>query len=512
MLQLARLRRPSSLLLLLATSAPAQIVFEPPAITNLSHATQGVIHADVNFDGHADLVTMPRFPGAFQNPHFSVLFGHGDGTFAPAVTTTVIGEDAGRGALALLDGDANLDIALAHNITGNETLSIYSGAGDGSFRASLDMFLPVAGTVVDVAPVDVTADGKLDLVMLSAGSYPFIFSRILVAVANGTGGYTLQNGPTLKLDSKHFALGDVNGDGLLDAVITCAPSGTLTVEPGLGGGNFAPPVHLTVGGAPNGLLLVDLDGDGALDVVYADTSGNKVVSMRGDGAGHFAALQSVAVPGGPTELSGGPLDQDGALDLLVSDTGSGELTVLRGAGDGSFAAVTTISHVPAAGGSTLADFDEDGVVDAAVGTMVDSLALPGTVAVLRNHTGAAGSPFTDLGHALAGSNGYPILLGGGTLAAGSPGELDLEGAAAGAGGNLWIGLGQLNKPFKGGVFVPQPLLPIPFAANGTGHAGLPFIFPAGIPSGTTLVFQFWIADAGAVHGFAATSGLQGVTP
>jgi hypothetical protein len=182
--------------------------------------------------------------------------------------------------------------------------------------------------------------------------------------------------------------------------------------------------------------------------------------------------------------------------------------VLRGAGDGTFTVVTTVSNVPAAGGSALADFDEDGVVDAAVGT----LTFPGNVAVLRNHTYGAGSPFTDLGHALAGSNGYPILLANGTLAAGSPGSLDLHVAKPLASGNLWLGLGVLNKPFKGGVFVPFPLLPIPFATNGSGDASLPFVFPAGIPSGTNLVFQFWITDAGAAHGFAASSGLLGVTP
>jgi FG-GAP-like repeat len=497
-----------SLVLALAPLAAAQIVFEPPVVTPLTHNTQGVLQADLNGDGHVDLLTQPRFEGAFQNPHFSALLGHGDGSFAPAITTVTSGEDAGRGALALLDGDANLDFALVHNVTGNEVLTIFSGAGDGSFRVSQDVSVPLSNTVAALEAVDLTGDGLLDIVMLNPGFVFFNTPLLIVAVANGSGGYGLVYGPAIQVGSSHFELGDLNGDGLLDAMITCAPSGTLTVQLGTGGGHFASPSNLVVGGSPNGLLLRDLDADGVLDLIYADTTGNRVVSALGNNAGHFTTLQSVAVAGGPVELSAGPLDPDGDLDLLVSDGTSGELSVLRGAGDGTFAVVTTVSHVPAAGGSALADFDEDGVVDAAVGT----LTFPGSVAVLRNHTYGAGSPFTDLGHALAGSNGYPILLADGTLAAGSPGSLDLHGAAPGAGGNLWLGLSQLNKPFKGGVFVPFPLLPIHFVADGAGDVNLPFVFPSGVPAGTTLVFQYWITDAGAAHGFAASSGLLGVTP
>ena len=40
-----------------------------------------------------------------------------------------------------------------------------------------------------------------------------------------------------------------------------------------------------------------------------------------------------------------------------------------------------------------------------------------------------------------------------------------------------------------------------------GIVSLTTTWPAGVPSGTGLYFQFWIQDAGAVKGFAATDGL-----
>jgi hypothetical protein len=40
---------------------------------------------------------------------------------------------------------------------------------------------------------------------------------------------------------------------------------------------------------------------------------------------------------------------------------------------------------------------------------------------------------------------------------------------------------------------------------------MPFTFPAGIPAGTSMFFQFWIADRAAVAGFSASNGLKGVS-
>ncbi|MEO7997574.1 MAG: hypothetical protein ABI852_09020, partial [Gemmatimonadaceae bacterium] len=67
---------------------------------------------------------------------------------------------------------------------------------------------------------------------------------------------------------------------------------------------------------------------------------------------------------------------------------------------------------------------------------------------------------------------------------------------------LVFGLSQLNAPFKGGALVPQPFLLIPLTTNASGAANLPFVFPAGVPTGIQLYFQFWVQDPGASFGLS----------
>jgi hypothetical protein len=69
-------------------------------------------------------------------------------------------------------------------------------------------------------------------------------------------------------------------------------------------------------------------------------------------------------------------------------------------------------------------------------------------------------------------------------------------------------------PFKGGTLAAAPPIALlAFSTSGAGTLVLPWAaWPAGLPAGTVLVFQFGIADAGAVHAVALSNALQAVTP
>jgi len=119
--------------------------------------------------------------------------------------------------------------------------------------------------------------------------------------------------------------------------------------------------------------------------------------------------------------------------------------------------------------------------------------------------------WTDLGHAKAGSKGLPELIGTGPLAAGSDNTIELANGHPLSAATLVFGLSQLDAPFKGGVLVPQPLLLVALVTNAVGDLNLPFLWPAGVPAGTSLIFQYWISDPTASHGLSASNGLEGVT-
>lgn len=121
--------------------------------------------------------------------------------------------------------------------------------------------------------------------------------------------------------------------------------------------------------------------------------------------------------------------------------------------------------------------------------------------------------WTDLGHALPGFLGDPLLYGTGTLEPGTGIALALAGASAHAPTALVVGLSQLDAPFKGGVMVPLPsLLLAGLTTNASGELRLATSWPSGVPAGFDFYSQFWIADFGTPAGFAASNGLLGTTP
>ena len=123
------------------------------------------------------------------------------------------------------------------------------------------------------------------------------------------------------------------------------------------------------------------------------------------------------------------------------------------------------------------------------------------------------SPFTDLGSGLAGISGIPHLAGAGTLAPGSACSLSLTAAAASKPALLFVALASVPAPFKGGLLLANPALSVITLATGaSGTLLLPFTWPSGMPSGTSIYFQYAIQDAAALHGVSLSNALKAVTP
>ncbi len=125
---------------------------------------------------------------------------------------------------------------------------------------------------------------------------------------------------------------------------------------------------------------------------------------------------------------------------------------------------------------------------------------------------AAIGTWTDLGDALPGSAGAPILSGGGPLLGGCAVELLLEHAAADAPVLLVVGFGALGLPLQGGVLVPTPDLLVALGTDGNGALLLVETWPHHLPGGASLWFQAWIVDAAGPAGFTASNGLRAMTP
>lgn len=126
-----------------------------------------------------------------------------------------------------------------------------------------------------------------------------------------------------------------------------------------------------------------------------------------------------------------------------------------------------------------------------------------------------GLHWTDLGHGLGGDDPAPRLAGTGSLWAGNPWSLLLAGAAPGSTVWLCLGFGELNLPFKGGVMVPDlnaPGLAVPLLTDEAGNIPISAVWPANVPSGSTLVFQYWAQDPSGPVGFVSSNAVRADVP
>jgi hypothetical protein len=261
-------------------------------------------------------------------------------------------------------------------------------------------------------------------------------------------------------------------------------------------------------------------------IVSNDATGsNNVAGLRNQGAGGLTVSNTIfwdnaGASGGTNSINqmngGNAVDhcivQGGytggvaivTTDPAFTDLAGGELT-LSGASPAIDAGDNT--QVPA--GTTI-DFaglarfvDAAGVVDTGVG--------PAPVVDMGAHE-FGDSAWTDLGFAMAGASGDPLLVMSGPLTGGSTVDVAVSNALGSASAWAIASVTLLAAPFKGGTLVPDAEIIVPLATTPGGTLALSFGWPLGIPAGISTWYQVWIQDAAGPKGFAATNGVQGTTP
>jgi hypothetical protein len=262
--------------------------FDPPVPSGVTTSVRDNHLADINGDGHLDLATVED---QTSSDRLLVFGGRGDFSFDPPV---VVGVNRFRGSLTIADfnGDTRPDIAIVGLSTPSVTL--FANQGGYEFGASTIGFelQPTALTSWDW-----NGDGVRDLIV-ATGVRDTVTGiqrgRLFVLLGNGDGTFHELTSVPTSLVSETAAVGDFNGDGILDLATGNSP---LLVECG--------PDHLSA--LWDSVSIVAGLGDGGLDTPAS-----------------FSLGDSDPVPGltlfssGQHRLSASDLNADGRTDLIAS--------------------------------------------------------------------------------------------------------------------------------------------------------------------------------------------------
>ncbi|MEM7310270.1 MAG: VCBS repeat-containing protein [Planctomycetota bacterium] len=408
--------------------------------------------------------------------------------FSPEVDTALpYVDDLRAGAVCDLDGDGDLDLALAGSTNSFFSGSLYTplvvllNSGEASFgdnSGEVQENHPVAS----VALVDVEGDGDPDIVGTGSG-------ETTVWLNDGAASFKPASGPSpfTETSYSHIHADDFDGDGNPDvALFTFAQPSDLHFADGAGSFSPIPAVLPVETQGMTDTRSGDLDGDGDVDLAGTDLSDPFVLFNDGTGAFPTVLAPYTGFEPSPRGLDFGDVDQDGDLDVLVGaastelfggnldrllvNDGVGGFTVqtlpqagtpcfdvaLRDLdGDGDLDALTGDSpaevllgdgsgnfvHLPGAvsgdptGGFTLllGDFDDDGDID-----FVDDTRFPERAALhlndgtahFRSFTGGTGFYFDELGSRVTAGDydgdGDADLLGVSSVLLSMPGEIILQ--------------------------------------------------------------------------------------
>ncbi len=219
-------------------------------------------------------------------------------------------------------------------------------------------------------------------------------------------------------DSFGVAVGEINGDGLIDAVATNRLQGTVTVvlnqtlndaNQAAFGARFAFPV----GPGPEAVALIDMNRDGLLDIVSANADAGTITVLVNTTPINnvqptFAAGVDVMAGTSPRALAFGDFNGDQIVDVAVANGGANTVTVLLNTTPAASRAIAFQAPTPfaatAASGVVATDVNRDGRLD-----LVATNSGARTVTVLLNQTanGATTPSF---------AAGVPITAGDGPLA------------------------------------------------------------------------------------------------
>lgn len=336
-----------------------------------------VVLADINRDGHLDMVTRHLL-----HRSLAVLLGDGKSGFSPVAGSPMrLDYQPGTMAYGDVNNDRIVDLGITSRDSDREHVNILLGNGRGGFSPASGSPFTASPSIETYKPnlhfVDINEDGKLDILTANGRR-----NTIEALFGDGRGGFS--PGPTLKLESGRdrysFAVGDVDGDGHLDLVIASSTesssgSGRVVTMRGNGKGAFKEPLGspVSVPQGPRVGMVADVNHDRRPDITLGHGESNllSVLLNHGNGGFRFAPGLPIDLGRAAFEVVVADVNRDKLADLVVATVNSrtpyeSRIAVLLGGSRGFAPAPGSPFRAgPGAYTLTVGDVNEDGKLDVA---------------------------------------------------------------------------------------------------------------------------------------------------
>ncbi len=395
--------------------AASAVPFDDAASTGVGDATAALVIADLNADGRPEVIA-GNGPGRPSRVWVAAPGGYSPvalvdsgrlGSLDADTVSVAIGDVDGDGAPDVVEGNrgqANriwafdgAGVPSARGFVGEPAATVSMAVGDVDLDGDLDvvegveggagrLWLNLGGVMFDsdqalasgvAAAADFDRDGDLDVFVAQVGGNALYEGT----VASVRGDFALVESPNNPgTGSDAIAIGDINADGLLDAVALRRPPvglGTLTLwanDPTVPG-SFPNGQDLSGPADMASVSLADLDPDGVLDAVTALAGAPTVDAGFAVWRGPLGPLSTPTeyrfanLSGATVALALADLDADGAVDVVLG-TDQGLAVALNDAAAGQPASYSTAVQLSLDNilDVSTGDLDGDGDIDVVAGT------------------------------------------------------------------------------------------------------------------------------------------------
>jgi len=302
---------------------------------------------DVNGDGRNDIVV------GNHASNIEIFLQQADGTLAPSVVYPTpmssiirVGDvnNDGRADVVGLDWSSNNVAVFLQNAGGTLDAPTMYSAPHGGWN--------------DLDLGDVNGDGLTDIVVMSGQTW---LPNLVVLTQAATGGFNPPVSYTAVADqlTQGVAIGDVNGDGRNDVVVTYGgnwPQSKIAVLYQNAAGGLDPAVSFESLDVPETVKIADVNGDGRKDIVVLHGGWFEAGVYLQNPDGTLRAEEHYFIPYashyGKQGLAIADIDSDGKPDIAIADYNSG-LVVLFHASSADLVTTASASPNPVPVGSLL---------------------------------------------------------------------------------------------------------------------------------------------------------------